>query len=86
MLVIPTTWLIPYWIVNNSASVVVILTALWIVLITGLLCKWICDIEVAIWFLMLALETIIEEEVFDDALNVMLLRFFIWFLMFEEWG
>ena len=61
---------------NNSASVVVTLTTLWIVLMTGLLCKWMCNIDVATWFLMLVLDTTIKEEGFDDALNVMSLRFF----------
>ena len=86
VLVILTAWLIPHQIANNLALVVVILTALWIVLMTGLLCEWICNIEVATWFLMLASETTIEEEGFDDTLNVMLSRFFMWFLMFEEHG
>ena len=79
MLVIPTTWLISYQIVNNLALVVVvILTTLWIILITGLSCEWIYNIEVATWFLMLVSEiTIEEEEEFDDALNVMSSRFFM---------
>jgi len=44
MFTIPTTWLIPYWMANNLASVVVILTTLWIILMTGSLYEWICDI------------------------------------------
>lgn len=50
----------------------------------GLSCKWICDIDMTTWFLMLVLDTTIEDEVFDDALNVMSLRFLMWFLTFEE--
>ena len=72
-----TTWLIPYWITNSSASVVVTLTTWWIVLMTGLSCEWICAIEVATWFLMLASEMTIEEEGLDNTLKVMLFRFFM---------
>ena len=86
MLVIPTTWLIPHQIVNSLASVVVTLIALWIVLMMGLLYKWIFNIDVAIWFLMLVSDTIMEDEKFDNALNVILLRFLMWFLIFEEYG
>ena len=35
---------------------------------------------------MLVLDTTIEDEEFDDALNVMSLRFLMWFLIFEEHG
>jgi len=84
MLVILTAWLIPHQIANSSVSVVVILTALWIILIMDLLCEWICDIDMATWFLMLVLDTTIEDEEFDNALNMMSLRFLMWFLIFEE--
>ena len=86
ILEIPTTWLIPHCIANNLALVVVILTAQWIVLITDLSCEWIYNIEVATWFLMLVSEMIIGEEGLDNTLKVMLLRFLMWFLMFEEHG
>jgi len=84
MLVIPTAWLIPHQIANSLVLVVVTLTALWIILIMGLSCEWICDIDMATWFLILVLNTTIEDEGFDDALNVMSLRFLMWFLTFEE--
>ena len=84
MLGILTTWLIPYCIANNSASVVMTLTTQWIVLMTNLSCKWIYDIEVATWFLMLASEMTMEEKGLDNVLKVMLLRFLMWFLMFEK--
>ena len=84
MLGIPTASLILHQIANNLASVVVTLTAWWIVLMMGLSCTWIYDIEVATWFLMLMSEMTIEEERLDDALKMMLLRFLMWFLMFEK--
>ena len=71
MLEIPTTWLISHYITNNSALVVMTLTAQWIVLMTDLLCKWIYNIEVVTWFLMLASEMTMEEERLDNALNIM---------------
>ena len=46
-------WFIPHLIVKSSASVIVMFTVWWIVLMISLLCEWICDIEVAILFLML---------------------------------
>lgn len=73
----PTAWLISHQITNNLALVAVILTALWIVLMIGLLCEWICDIKVATWFLILVSETTIEEKEFDNALNVISSRFFM---------
>ena len=36
------------------------------------------------WFLMLASNTTIEGEGFDNALNVMSSRFLMWFLTFKE--
>ena len=71
---------------NSSASVAVTLTALWIVLMTDLLCEWIYDIDMATWFLMLALDITMEDKGLDDALNMMSLRFLMWFLVFEEYG
>ena len=84
MLVMLTTWLIPHQITNNSALVVVILTTLWIVLMTELLCEWICEMDIVIWFLILVSETIIKEDIFKDALNIVLSNFFMCFLIFEE--
>ena len=42
------------------------------------------DIDIATWFLMLALEMTIEEAGLDDASKVMLLSTLIWFLMFLD--
>jgi len=69
---------------NSLASVVVTLTVLWIVLMTGLLCEWIYTIDMATWFLILASDTTIEDEGLEDTLNVMSSRFLMWFLIFEE--
>ena len=43
------------------------------------------DIDIATWFLMLALEMTIEEAGLDNASKVMLLSTLIWFLMFLDW-
>ena len=59
----------PHQIANNSASVVVTLIALCMVLITGLLKEWMWEIDVAMWFLMLASDTMIVEVGLDDALS-----------------
>ena len=83
-LVIPTAWLISHQMANNSASVVVTLTALWIVLMTGLSYEWMCKIDVAMWFLILVSDTIMEEEEFDDALNAISSKSLMCFLIFEE--
>ena len=53
---------------------------------TGLSYEWMCDIDVVTWFLILVSDTTMEEEGFDDTLNIILSRFFIWFLIFEEHG
>jgi len=42
------------------------------------------NIDIATWFLMLALEMTIEEAGLDDASKVMLLSTLIWFLMFLD--
>ena len=70
--------------VNNSASVVVMLTTLWIVLMTDLSYEWMCNIDVVTQFLIPALNITIEEKGFDDALNVRLSRSLMCFLIFEE--
>ena len=49
-------WLMPHLMANNSASVLVTLTAWWIVFIRGLSAIWMCTMEVAMLFLMLASE------------------------------
>ena len=67
------TWLMPQWIANSLALVEVILTTWWIILMISLLYKWICDIDIATWFLILVSEMTIEEAKLDDALRVILL-------------
>ena len=47
-------WLMPHLIAKSSASVDVTKEAWWTVLTNGRLWEWMCDIEVAISFLMLA--------------------------------
>ena len=70
-------WFILHLIANNSASVVVILIARWIVLTIGLLYKWMCNIEVAMLFLMLASEMTIDEDGSEEASVIVLSRFLI---------
>ena len=69
---------------NNSASVVVILTALWIILMTSLSYEWMCEIDVATWFLILVSDTTMEEKEFDNALNTISSNFSMCLLVFEE--
>jgi len=76
----------PHWIVNNLAAVVVTLIALCMVLMIGLLKKWIWEINVAMWFMILASDTMIVEEGLDEALSAILSNFLIWFLLLEERG
>ena len=73
-----------YWIVNNSASVVVTLIALCMVLMTGLLKEWIWKIDVVTWFLILASDTMIVEVGSDKALSTILSKFLICFLALKE--
>ena len=82
---ISIAWFIPHWTANNLASVIVTLTTLCIVLTTYLLKEYICEIDVVMWFLILALEMTIVEEGLDDALNALSSNFSICFLMFGEW-
>jgi len=43
-----------------------------------------CEIDVAMWFLILVSDTIMEEEEFDDVLNAISSKFSMCFLIFEE--
>ena len=70
----------PHQIANNLASVVVTLIALCMVLTTGLLKEWMWEIDVAMWFLMLASDTMIVEIRLDDALSAISSSFSICFL------
>jgi len=65
-------WLIPHLIANNLASVLVTLIAWWIVFVRGLSTIWMCTMEVATLFLMLASEAtrvIIGDEE-DSKVNL----------------
>ena len=68
-------------IANSFTSMVGILTAWWSVLTTGQSNKWICNIEVATWFLMLISETTIHNKRFDEEAITILSSFWIWILM-----
>jgi len=76
-----------HWIANNSALVVVMLIALCIVLMTGLLKEWMWEIDVAMWFLILASDTTIVEIGLDKALSTISSSFLICFLIQDkqEW-
>ena len=76
-----------HWIANNSALVVVMLIALCIVLMTGLLKEWMWEIDVAMWFLILALDTTIVEIGLDKSLSTISSSFLICFLIQDkqEW-
>ena len=76
----------PHWIVNNSASVMITLIALCIVLMTDLLKKWIWETDVAMWFLILVLDTTIVEVGLDEALSIILSSSLICFLTLGEQG
>ena len=76
----------PHWIANNLASVVVMLIVLYIVLTINLLKEWIWEIDVAMWFLILASNIIIVEEELDDILSAISFNFLIYFLVLKEWG
>jgi len=55
-------WLMLHLMANNLASVLVTLTAWWIVFVKGLSTLWICTMEVATLFLMLVSEAIRATE------------------------
>ena len=60
-------WLMPHLIVNSSASIDMILTAWWIVFLTGFKYKWTCAIDIAMVFLILASETTTTDLESADA-------------------
>ena len=84
--------MIPYLIAKSSDSIEVTSIAWWIVLMTRLLWVWICAIEVATWFFMLASNTMIAVLESKNALNMILSSFQICafllslFLLFMEWN
>ena len=52
----------------------------------GLLKKWMCEMEVATWFLILASDTTMDEKELEDALSVISSKFSMYYLTFEEQG
>ena len=62
------------------------LIALCIVLMTDLLKKWIWETDVAMWFLILVLNTTIVEVELDEALSIILSSSLICFLTLGEQG
>ena len=75
---------IPQQMAKSSALAVVILVALCKVLTIALLKEWICEMEVATWFLILASNTTMDEKGSEDALSMVSSKFSMCFLIFEE--
>ena len=86
MLWLVTTWFISQQMAKSSALAVVILIALYRVLMIGLLKEWMCEMEVATWFIILASNMTMDEKVSKDALSMVSSKFSMCFLMFEERG
>jgi len=84
MLGILLAWLILHLIAKSSASVEVMLTAWWIVLMIGLLYEWMCDMEIMTLFLMLVFKITVTEWGSVEALMAMLSRLckYPWYLVF----
>ena len=66
---------------NSSTSVEMTFIAQWIVLMVGLLCMWIYEMDIATRFFMFVSNITIDEKL-DEAVKVILSRFLIWFLTF----
>ena len=56
---------------NNSASVLVTLTVWWTIFVKGLLTIWMCAMEVAMLFLMLALDATMATDGNDEDSKTM---------------
>ena len=67
-------WLIPHLMEKSLASVVVILTIWWMVLMTCLFWMWMWAIDVAMWFLMLASVTTRAIKESSEEVRAMLSR------------
>ena len=82
-----TNWLILHRIARSLASVGVTFMAWCSILITGLSCMWIYEMDVAMLFLMLVLDMTRDVEELDDTLRVRSSRIWMWFLTFfsHEW-
>ena len=87
MLGILLAWLILHLIAKSSASVEVILTVWWIVLMIGLLYEWMYDMEITTLFLMLAFKITVTEWGSVEALMAILSRLCKWPLIscFHAW-
>ena len=86
MLWLATAWFILQQMAKSSALAVVILIVLCKVLTTGLLKEWMCEMEVATWFLILVSNTTMDEKGSEDALSMVSSKFSICFLTFKEQG
>ena len=71
---------------KSSASAVVILIALCKVLMISLLKKWMCEMEVVTWFLILTSDMTMDKKGSEDALSMISSKFSICFSMFKEQG
>ena len=79
-----TAWFILQWMAKSLALAVVILIALCKVLTTGLLKKWMCEMEVVTRFLILASDMTMDEKGSENALSVISSKFSMCFLTFKE--
>jgi len=75
-------WLMPHLIVKSSASVLVTFRVWWRVFVIGLSRMWICEIEVATLFLMLASVIMSAEEGESEDSRANLSSYWMWDLMF----
>ena len=51
-----------------------------------LLKEWMCEIEVATWFLILTSDTTMDQKGSEDALSVIYFKLSMYFLTFKEQG
>jgi len=77
--------------VNNSASVDIMLTVWWMVFLALLECEWTCDIDVAILFLMFTIEIMsmklgsnMEFWKISSSLQRWALQLSLWFAWWKE--
>ena len=68
------------------SSVKVTFIARYSILMTGLLCIWICEIDIVMLFLILTLDTTRDVEKLDNTLSIKISRFWMWFLTFFPCG
>ena len=73
ILLMHIAWLIPYLMANSSVSMLVMLTAWWIVLISSLSWVWMWVIDVATLFLMLASDAMMAIDKDEENSKTILL-------------